>query len=258
MDAPSVSAIRASLAAADEDALSVLLEQYRGDSRAGVLAAVEAGRRRLARADAERRRLEALEAAERELVAQGIQLVAGVDEVGRGALAGPVTAAACVLPRGARLPRLADSKQVAPDVRIVLDGEIRACALAVSVAHVSANEIDRVGIAGATAKAMRLALEGLGIPVDHALVDGLPVDLGVESTAVVAGDSTVRVIAAASIVAKVARDTLMVALGDEHQGWDLAVNKGYGTPAHLAVLAERGPSPIHRLSFAPCGQAQLF
>jgi len=258
MDVPSVSTVRALLAAAHEDALSVLVEQYSGDSRAGVIAAVQASRRRLARADAERRRLEALEAAERELASRGLQFVAGVDEVGRGALAGPVTAAACVLPGGAHLPRLADSKRLAPDVRIALDGEIRACALAVSVAHVPADEIDHLGIAGATAKAMRLALGGLAVPIDHALVDGLPVDLGVQSTAVVAGDATVRVIAAASILAKVARDALMVGLGDEHPGWDLAINKGYGTPAHLAVLAERGPSPIHRLSFTPCGQAQLF
>jgi len=258
MDTLPVASIRSMLAAAEPDTLTELIDCFAHDSRAGVVSAIGAARRRLTRVTAENRRLDALASVERGLAAQGMALIAGVDEVGRGALAGPVTAAACVLPVGLRLPRLADSKRLTPDARVFLDGEIRANAVAVGVAHVSASEIDAVGISRATARAMRLALQDLGLTIDHVLVDGLPVELGVEATAVVGGDATVRAIAAASIVAKVARDALMIELGEEYEGYGLAVNKGYGTPGHLAILAERGPCPMHRLSFAPCAQRQLF
>lgn len=258
MNTPSVASVRALFFDADDDALRGLTERFADDGRAGVVAAREGARRRLDRIDAERRRLVALEAAEHRLVPQGATLVAGLDEVGRGALAGPVTAAACVLPAGLRLTRLDDSKRLTPDMRIVLDAEIRAAAIAVSVAHVPAPDIDAIGIAGATARAMRSALADLGVQIDHALVDGLPVELGVASTAVVGGDATVRAIAAASIIAKVARDAIMTELGAEYDGYGLAVNKGYGTAEHLAAIAARGPCPVHRLSFAPCGQQQLF
>jgi len=254
----SVTQVRALFSEADDDALRALVDRFLDDSRVGVVSVREVARRRLLRVDAERRRLRALEVQEHRLLPEGVAFAAGVDEVGRGALAGPVTAAACVLPAGLCITGLADSKRVSPDTRVALDAQIRAGALAVGVAHVPAGEIDALGIAAATVQAMRLALEELGFSVEHALVDGLPVDVGVESTAVVGGDATVRAIAAASIIAKVARDALMVELAAEYEEYGLAANKGYGTPDHLAVLAARGPSPVHRLSFAPCGQQQLF
>jgi ribonuclease HII len=154
--------------------------------------------------------------------------------------------------------RLTDSKRLDASTRERLDAEIRSHAVAWAVAHVSAAEIDALGIAQATAEAMRRAVSALGCPIDHVLVDGRHVELGHPTTAVVKGDASVRSIAAASIVAKVARDALMVELATGYEGYGLAVNKGYGSPDHLAAIRMRGPSEIHRRSFAPCSQTSLF
>ncbi len=138
-----------------------------------------------------------------------------------------------------------------------MDGIIRATA-EVSVAHVPAERIDAIGIAAATREAMRAAISGLGAEVQHVLVDGLPVDLGIASTAIVKGDGCVRSIAAASIVAKVARDSLMSELDVSHPGYGLGTNMGYGSAAHLEALRLHGPSPVHRRSFSPCSQLTIF
>lgn len=258
MDKLPVARVREALGSSDAGLLAEAIERHASDDRPGVVAALEAARRRLDRIRAEQARLAALESWERELWEQGLDLVAGVDEVGRGALAGPVTAAAVVLPRDARLWGLTDSKRLTAAARASLAQSIRACATALAVAHASPGEIDGQGIASATALAMRRALAGLGVGVDHALIDGLAVDVGVACTAIVQGDSRARPIAAASIVAKVVRDALMVELDQQYPGYGLALNKGYGTADHLEALARLGPSPIHRLSFAPCGQPPLF
>lgn len=185
-------------------------------------------------------------------------LIAGVDEVGRGALAGPVTAAAVILRYGTEIPGLADSKAMSPKRRLCVEAAIRDSAAAFAVAHVDSAVVDALGIAEATRRAMILAIAGLPIKPHLVLVDGLPVDLGIESRAVVRGDSLVAAIAAASVVAKVSRDALMVEADSAFPGYGFAVHKGYGTQDHLEAIERLGPCAIHRLSFAPCSRQRLF
>lgn len=246
------------LAACQGERLEQLIAEYESDNRAGVVSACVAARTRLARHRAETARLEDLARFEADFWSRGLMLVAGVDEVGRGALAGPVTAAACILPRDAMLIGLNDSKKLSPATREELDSAIRRTATAIGVAHVCAAVIDATGIAAATAQAMREALASLDVRPDHVVVDGLPVDVGHPMTAVVRGDGRVRVVAAASVVAKVARDALMASLDEMHPGYGFAANKGYGSPDHLDAIHRLGVSAVHRRSFSPCCQEPLF
>ena len=179
--------------------------------------------------------------------------VAGVDEAGRGPLAGPVVVAAVILDPARPIDGLADSKALAQTARERLSDRIVADALAHAVVMVEAAEIDRLNILQATLAGMARALRGLVPTADHALVDGnrLPKDLPCPATAIVDGDALEPAISAASILAKVARDRLMVALDARHPGYGFAVHKGYPTPDHLAALARLGPCPAHRRSFAP-------
>jgi len=190
-----------------------------------------------------------LEAAAR---ARGMMRVAGVDEVGRGPLAGPVVAAAVVLDPGAVPEGLADSKTVAPVRRDALAAALRDCA-EVSLGFASVAEIDALNILQASHLAMRRALAGLQRPPDLALIDGnrLPEGLACPAEAVVRGDARCVSIAAASIVAKVARDALMVQLDARWPGYGWARNAGYPTRDHLAALRALGVTPEHRRSFAP-------
>jgi ribonuclease HII len=187
--------------------------------------------------------------------------VVGVDEAGRGPLAGPVVAAAVILPaRG--VPRgLNDSKKLSATERERLHGRLRDCAQ-VGVGIVEADEIDRLNIHWATMKAMTLAVEALakemGCAPGHVLVDGnrLP-RWGHAATAIVGGDGISLSIAAASIVAKHTRDRIMIAHAESHPHYGWASNKGYGCAFHLRALKEHGPSPLHRRSFSPVAQAEL-
>lgn len=246
------------LTTAPAEDLRALISVHASDTRASVVSARERAERRLGRALAERARLDRMAELQASLHADGVTVVAGVDEVGRGCVAGPVSAAAVVLPASARIEGIDDSKRLTPETRVELDAAIRGLATRVAVAHIDATVIDRIGIAAANTLAMRTALEGLGIDVDHVLVDGLPVELGIPSTAIVGGDRLVSAIAAASIVAKVARDALMRSLDAEYPAYDFAANKGYGTAEHLETIARIGPCAIHRMSFAPCSQRALF
>jgi ribonuclease HII len=182
----------------------------------------------------------------------GIQHVAGVDEVGMGPLAGPVVAAAVVLPPGTRLDGVADSKVLAAPVRERLAAEIRRRALAVGVAVVEADEIDRVNIYQAGLRALRRAVEALTVVPGFVLVDGREIPgLTMPQSAYPKGDAFVCSIAAASIVAKVHRDALMRELDERYPGYGFARHMGYSTRAHFAAIRMLGPSPIHRRSFAP-------
>ncbi len=183
--------------------------------------------------------------------------VAGVDEAGRGPLAGPVVAAAVILPER-RVPRgINDSKKLSPGERARLHALImaRAC---VGVGIVEADEIDRLNIYWATMKAMTLAVANLECPPGHVLVDGnrLP-KWDWPATAIVSGDAVCLSIAAASIVAKHVRDTIMIGHAQAHPHYDWVSNKGYGCPKHLAALREHGATSLHRRSFAPVA-ATLF
>ena len=183
--------------------------------------------------------------------------VAGVDEVGRGPLAGPVVAAAVILPPGFDPAGINDSKKLSPAARERAAARITAAAV-VEIAIVEAEEIDRLNIHGATLLAMARAVAALPVRPAHVLVDGkfLP-PLGFPATAVIGGDRTSLSIAAASIVAKVARDRIMVAAAESYPEYDWASNKGYPAPRHLAALAEHGPTPLHRRSFAPVARSYL-
>ena len=187
--------------------------------------------------------------------AQG--LVAGVDEAGRGPLAGPVVAAAVILDPRQPIAGLADSKTLSPAKRERLFHEIRAKALCCSIAQASAQEIDALNILQATLLAMQRAVAGLRLPPKLVLVDGnrLPV-LPMRADAIVKGDSKVAAIAAASIIAKVHRDQLCVALDCLYPAYGFGKHKGYGTAEHLTALALHGPCPEHRISFRPVAQAQ--
>jgi ribonuclease HII len=194
------------------------------------------------------------DAPEQALRYYGFQRIAGVDEVGRGALFGPVVAAAVILPECLdELARagLKDSKQLVREQREELDHKIRAIALAVSVAEVDAATIDRVNIYQASRMAMLEAVLGLAIGPDHLLIDAMRLDHPCRQTKLIYGDALSLSIAAASVVAKVHRDALMRELDGIHPGYGLASHKGYGTPEHRRALMEIGPCPLHRRSFAP-------
>ena len=208
------------------------------DPRAGVRGLAGRLLRRARRIEAERAREASLYERVEHLRRCGFTRVAGVDEVGMGPLAGPVVAAAVVLPADFRLPGLDDSKRLAPAERERLAREIRARAAGVAVAAASHREIDRLDIRRAGLLAMRRSVEALRPRPDHVLVDAreLP-ELGIPQTPVVRGDAREAPIAAASVVAKVHRDALM--------------HMGYPTPEHLEALARLGPSPVHRRSFGP-------
>ena len=178
--------------------------------------------------------------------------VAGVDEVGRGPLAGPVTAAAVVLDPARIPPGLDDSKKLSAGRRDALWRDLLVSA-DVSVAHASVAEIDALNILRASHLAMRRALEGLRRPPDHALIDGnmVPADLAAPATAVVKGDARSLSIAAASIVAKICRDRIMVDLAQQHPGYGWETNMGYPSKSHRLALENLGVTPYHRRSFKP-------
>ncbi|UCC62076.1 MAG: ribonuclease HII [Anaerolineae bacterium] len=194
---------------------------------------------------------------ERALQAQGYAHIAGLDEAGRGAWAGPVVAAAVVLPLdrsdlAQALHGVRDSKQCTPTQRDVLFGRVQAAALAVGVGAVAAGRVDAVGILPATREAMAQAVSRLGVTPDALLIDALRLpDLSLPQRPLIKGDARSLSIAAASIVAKVTRDRMMVALDGRYSGYGFARHKGYGTREHKQALAWLGPSPVHRTSYAP-------
>ena len=245
---------RARAATTDAERLA-LAREIRRDPRAGAKALAEALKRRCARAAVEAARMEALFARTRALRAAGVQLVAGVDEVGMGPLAGPVVAAAVILRDDAVLPELDDSKRLDPAVRVALDAAIRAQAVALHVVEVDVPDVDRLNVYRAGLEALRRAVLGLAPAPAHVLVDARRIpDCAIPQTAVVHGDGLEAPIAAASIVAKVHRDRLMERLDAEHPGYGFARHKGYATPDHLAALRRLGPCALHRRSFAPVAE----
>jgi ribonuclease HII len=196
---------------------------------------------------------------EKKLRAIGVAHIAGIDEAGRGALAGPVVAAAVVLPEKFRHRRLNDSKQLAPELReqiyseLVSDPQVRW-----TVGIVDSVEIDRINILRASHRAMRLAVEALIEPPDHVLIDGLPViPFPLPQTAIIEGDCISLSIAAASVIAKVTRDRMMRDFCAHFPQYCFGQHKGYGTELHLLKLHEFGPCPIHRRSFEPVAQPLL-
>ena len=203
--------------------------------------------------DAEEARLNRLWRHERKLAAMGYTLVCGVDEAGRGPLAGPVVAAAVILRDCRRLEGLNDSKRLTPRQREQLALRIKEAAVAWSVKGATVEEINAINILRATHLAMRRALAGLKVSPDWVLVDGphpLP-ELAIPQTPLVKGDAASACIAAASILAKVTRDRIMDMLDEQYPVYGFRRHRGYPTPEHIAALAQYGPSPAHRLTFSP-------
>ena len=204
-------------------------------------------------------RLRKLLEPEQLLWSEGHRHVAGVDEVGVGPLAGPVVAAAVVFPAGVGLKGVDDSKRLLPDRRLELAETIRASAVCFAVAAVEADEVDRLNVYRAALEAMRRAVTALSTCPDYVLVDARTIpELPVPQRSIVGGDARCHAIAAASILAKCARDAMMVAHETVWPGYGFASHKGYATSEHKDALRRLGPCPIHRRSFTPCVQSGLF
>jgi len=187
---------------------------------------------------------------ENEIYSEGYSLICGVDEAGRGPLAGPVCAAAVILPKGIVIESLNDSKKLSEKKRDELFEPIKAAAIAYCAAFASVEEIESMNILNATYLAMNRAIKGLGVVPELALIDGnRNSSIELESRCVVKGDAKCADIAAASIIAKVTRDRYMIQMSELYPEYGFAVHKGYGTKAHYAAIREFGPSPIHRMSF---------
>jgi ribonuclease HII len=230
--------------------LDRLLMEFVHDERSGVRVACKGAAAARARRQAERTRTSQMYRTERSLRDEGWLIIAGVDEVGRGALAGPLTAAAVVLPASPRIEGLDDSKRLSPARREELALVVRDMALGVGVAHVSAGEVDSLGVTAALRRAIGLAIAQLATEPDHVVLDGLPLRVVANETAIVKADAKVAAVAAASIVAKVTRDALMRSHAADHPEYGFDINKGYGTSDHLAAITRHGPCPLHRRSFS--------
>jgi ribonuclease HII len=229
--------------------------ELRADGRAGARAILDAIARRRRTNRAEGQRLRHMLRYETALWASGLTCVAGVDEAGMSPLAGPVAAAAVIFPPDARIAGVDDSKKLDAATRERLAAEIKGAALAWSVGVAEVDEIVSLNIYWAGLLAMRRAVEGLALAPEHVLIDARRLDgLCVPQQAIVQGDSKSLTIAAASILAKTARDEIMCRLDADHPGYGFAGHKGYPVRAHLAALGRLGACPIHRRSFAPVRQ----
>lgn len=228
-----------------------LFEELILDGRAGVQAAISKRKRELQKQVDEDLRLEKMLAYEKELYTQGIQLIAGVDEVGRGPLAGPVVATAVILPKACKIPGLNDSKKIPKSKHKEIYEAVLQNAIAIGIGVKDNHVIDQVNIYEATKLAMMEAIGQLDPQPQHLLIDAMKLDLPISQTSIIKGDANSLSIAAASIVAKVTRDQMMEEFDREYPGYDFAQNAGYGTAKHLAGLDKLGVTPIHRRSFEP-------
>ena len=228
-----------------------LLTELEQDSRSGVIQAIAKRKKEIQKRLDEDERLEGMLAYEKELYTQGIQLIAGVDEVGRGPLAGPVVAAAVILPKACKIPGLNDSKKIPKSKHKEIYEAVLQNAIAIGIGVKDNHVIDQVNIYEATKLAMMEAIGQLEPQPQHLLIDAMMLDLPIPQTSIIKGDANSLSIAAASIVAKVTRDQMMEEFDCEYPGYDFTQNAGYGTANHLAGLHKLGVTPIHRRSFEP-------
>ena len=224
---------------------------FEEESRTGVQAAIRKRRKAILAELAEEERLETLLNYEKSLYARGIELIAGVDEVGRGPLAGPVVAAAVILPKLCKIKGLNDSKKIPKSKHEAIYNQVMKEAVAVGIGMKDNYVIDDVNIYEATKLAMIEAIEKLNPQPEHLLIDAMNLDLPIEQTSIIKGDANSLSIAAASIIAKVTRDKMMADYEQEFPGYAFAKNAGYGTKEHLSGIDKFGVTPIHRRSFEP-------
>ena len=240
--------IKAAFAVAPEEALQKLIERYKEDSRSSVQAEIKKAARKLEALEKEKARTWQMKAYEREY--EGLGYVCGIDEVGRGPLAGPVVACAVILPKDCRILYLNDSKQLTEKKREELYDVIMQEAVAVGIGYRSPERIDEINILQATYEAMRDAIDQLSVKPDVLLNDAVTIPkVAIRQVPIIKGDAKSVSIAAASIVAKVTRDRLMCQYDEIYPEYGFAANKGYGAQAHIEALKKYGPTPIHRRSF---------
>lgn len=228
-----------------------LLAELEQDSRSGVIQAIVKRKKDIQKRIDEDERLEKMLAYEKECYVRGIELIAGVDEVGRGPLAGPVVAAAVILPKACKIPELNDSKKIPKSRHKEIYEAVLQNAISIGIGVKDNQVIDQVNIYEATKLAMMEAVGQLDPQPQHLLIDAMRLDLPISQTSIIKGDANSLSIAAASIVAKVTRDQMMEEFDKEYPGYDFAKNAGYGTTNHLAGLHRLGVTPIHRRSFEP-------
>jgi len=243
-----ISEIKEILSVADDASLPELIERFSEDERDGVKKLVAAASKRLERLELERKRIYELSAYERQFAEMG--LVCGIDEVGRGPLAGPVVAAAVILPRDEEILYINDSKKLSAGKREELSRIIQEKAVAFGFGEADHKRIDEINILQATYEAMRQAIKNLGVKPDILLNDAVTIPgVDIRQVPIIKGDAKSVSIGAASIIAKVKRDAYMDEMDKIYPGYGFASNKGYGSAAHIAAIKELGPCEIHRRSY---------
>ena len=247
--AQSISEIKEIFQAADIMKLPELIKDYKEDNRAGVQKLIESANKKLLALDKEKERIFKMKAYEREYEALGY--VCGIDEVGRGPLAGPVVAAAVILPEDFYLPGLNDSKQLSAQRREEYFQSIHEQAVAVSTGIIHSKEIDEINIYEAAKKAMLKAISQLEVSPDYCLIDAMEVPLPIEQLSLIKGDAKSVSIAAASVIAKETRDRMMKEYANQHPEYGFEKHMGYGTKSHLEAIERFGPTDWHRMTFAP-------
>lgn len=243
-----ISEIKEELKAAEDILLPDFIAEYGKDGRTGVQSVVAQAKKRFDKLKQEKERIEALKKYEKEY--ESYHYICGIDEVGRGPLAGPVVAGAVILPKDCDILYINDSKKLSAAKREMLYDEIMEKAIATGIGMVSPQRIDEINILQATYEAMREAIQNLCVKPDILLNDAVTIPkVDIRQVPIIKGDAKSISIGAASIIAKVTRDRLMVEYDKIMPDYDFASNKGYGSPAHISALKELGPSPIHRTSF---------
>ena len=230
---------------------SPIFKEFEKDPRAGVQKEMQKRKKAIQAEIDENLRLEGMLRYEKDLYSKGTFLIAGVDEVGRGPLAGPVVAAAVILPKNCKIKGLNDSKKIPKKKHQEIFQAVKDNALAIAIGIMDNHVIDQVNIYEATKLAMKEAISQLQPQPEHLLIDAMKLDLPISQTSIIKGDANSLSIAAASIVAKVTRDKIMANYDQEFPGYDFGQNAGYGTAKHIDGLEKHGVTPIHRTSFEP-------
>ncbi len=240
--------IREKFQNADFSELSALIKEYSEDGRSGVVSLLKSAQKKIDALEKEKQRMYEMFSFEREH--GDCEFICGIDEVGRGPLAGPVMTGAVILPKDCDLLYLNDSKKLSAEKREVLAEEIRKNAVAWAIGRAEPERIDEINILQATYEAMRQAIQKLPVKPDILLNDAVIIpEVDIPQVKIIKGDAKSASIAAASIIAKVARDHVMIDYDKEYPGYDFAGNKGYGSQAHIEALKKLGPCPLHRRSF---------
>lgn len=250
MEEKKIGQIKEEFQAAQLSMLPELIEQYSADQRSGVVSLIKKAEKQLEQLRLEKERTWKLQEFERTYSNEGYEFICGIDEVGRGPLAGPVVAGAVILPKDCKILYLNDSKQLSEKKREELYDVIMEQAVATGLGCISPERIDEINILQATYEAMRQAIQNLSVKPDILLNDAVTIpQVTIRQIPIIKGDAKSVSIAAASIIAKVTRDRMMVEYEKEYPGYGFAGNKGYGAAVHIEALKKLGPTPIHRRTF---------